>query len=168
MKKVFAVSAIFFAFVYYNVDAQVKCAFEDNLIDKVIPNGWLKDFLENQRDGMTGHPESMSYPYDSNLWDGEIVRNTTSYGSDWWRYEQTAYYTDGLLRLSYLLDDAELAAAAEAGIKYTLQNPDSTGRLPHSTFKSASMWPMAVFWRAIKAYYDRTEDENIPKILERH
>ena len=168
MMKVFAVSAIFFAFVCYNVDAQVKCAFEDNLIDKVIPNGWLKDFLENQRDGMTGHPESMSYPYDSNLWDGEIVRNTTSYGSDWWRYEQTAYYTDGLLRLSYLLDDAELAAAAEAGIKYTLQNPDSTGRLPHSAFKSASMWPMAVFWRAIKAYYDRTEDENIPKILERH
>ena len=168
MKKVFAVSAILFAFVYYNVDAQVKCAFEDNLIDKVIPKGWLKDFLENQRDGMTGHPESMSYPYDSNLWDGEIVRNTTSYGSDWWRYEQTAYYTDGLLRLSYLLDDAFLAAAAEAGIKYTLQNPDSTGRLPHSAFKSASMWPMAVFWRAIKAYYDRTEDENIPKILERH
>ena len=50
MKKVFAVSAILFAFVYYNVDAQVKCAFEDNLIDKVIPKGWLKDFLENQRE----------------------------------------------------------------------------------------------------------------------
>ena len=168
IKKVFAFAAVLFAFVCLDAEAQVQYAFEDNLLDEVVPKGWLKEFLENQRDGMTGHPESMSYPYDSNLWDGEIVRNTTSYGSDWWRYEQTAYYTDGLLRLSYLLDDDRMSMAAEAGVKYTLQHPDSTGRLPHSTFRSASMWPMAVFWRAIKAYYDRTGYEEIPKLLERH
>lgn len=142
--------------------------FNDGLLDDVTPKGWLKDFLENQRSGMTGKPESMSYPYDSNLWDGEIVRNTDTYGSDWWRYEQTAYYTDGLLRLAYLLDDEGLAKKAEAGIIYTLTHADSTGRLPHATFKKASMWPMAVFWRAMKAYYDKTHDENIPKILEKH
>ena len=168
MKKVSFFSAVLLAFFSLNATAQVKCSFEDNLLDDVVPRGWLREFLENQRSGMTGHPESMSYPYDSNLWDGEIVRNTTSYGSDWWRYEQTAYYTDGLLRLAYLLDDDALVMAAEAGIKYTLHNPDSTGRLPHSTFRSASMWPMAVFWRAIKAYHDRTGDENIPKLLEKH
>lgn len=168
MKKASVFSAVLLALFSLNAAAQVKYSFEDNLLDDVVPRGWLREFLENQRSGMTGHPESMSYPYDSNLWDGEIVRNTTSYGSDWWRYEQTAYYTDGLLRLAYLLDDDSLAKAAEAGIKYTLHNPDSTGRLPHSTFRNASMWPMAVFWRAIKAYHDRTADENIPKLLERH
>ena len=148
--------------------AQSFAVFEDDLLDDIVPAGWLKGFLVNQQEGMTGKPESMSYPYDSNLWDGEIVRNTETYGSDWWRYEQTAYYTDGLLRLAYLLDDPQLTQKAEAGIKYTLSHPDSNGRLPHGTFKKASMWPMAVFWRAIKAYYDRTNDESIPEILEKH
>ena len=148
--------------------AQSPMVYEDGLLDDIKPKGWLKTFLDAQKDGMTGKPESMSYPYDSNLWDGEIVRNTESYGSDWWRYEQTAYYTDGLLRLAYLLDEPTLIQKAEAGIKYTISHPDSTGRLPHATFKKASMWPMAVFWRAIKAYYDKTRDEEIPKILEKH
>ena len=151
-----------------NAKAQSFTVFNDGLLDDIHPQGWLKEFLVNQQEGMTGKPESLSYPYDSNLWDGEIVRNTETYGSDWWRYEQTAYYTDGLLRLAYLLDNPELTTKAEAGIKYTLSNPDSKGRLPHGTFKKASMWPMAVFWRAIKAYYDRTHDETIPEILERH
>ena len=151
-----------------NAKAQSFTVFNDGLLDDIHPQGWLKEFLVNQQEGMTGKPESLSYPYDSNLWDGEIVRNTETYGSDWWRYEQTAYYTDGLLRLAYLLDNPELTAKAEAGIKYTLSNPDSKGRLPHGTFKKASMWPMAVFWRAIKAYYDRTHHKTIPEILERH
>ena len=151
-----------------SASAQPYDVFQDGLLQDIIPQGWLKDYLQTQKEGMTGIPESMSYPYDSNLWDGEIVRNTESYGSDWWRYEQTGYYTDGLLRLAYLLDDNALIEKAEAGIRYTLFNADSNGRLPHGTFKKASMWPMAVFWRAIKAYYDKTQDERIPKILEKH
>lgn len=166
MKKL--ISLLIIAVWTLNLNAQTFTVFNDGLLDDITPNGWLKDFLVNQQNGMTGKPESMSYPYDSNLWDGEIVRNTETYGSDWWRYEQTAYYTDGLLRLAYLLDNPELTQKAEAGIKYTLSHPDSRGRLPHGTFKKASMWPMAVFWRAIKAYYDRTHDEEIPKLLERH
>ena len=151
-----------------NLGAQSYTVYNDGLLDNIVPSGWLKDFLVNQQEGMTGKPESLSYPYDSNLWDGDIVRNTEKYGSDWWRYEQTAYYTDGLLRLAYLLDNEALTQKAEAGIKYTLSNPGANGRLPHGTFKKASMWPMAVFWRAIKAYYDKTRDESIPAILEKH
>ena len=32
-----------------------------------------------------------------------ISRPDETYGENWWRYEQTAYYTDGLLRLGYEL-----------------------------------------------------------------
>ena len=142
--------------------------YTDGLMGDIDAKGWLGTFLDRQRTGMTGCAESMSYPYDSNLWDGEIVRNTESYGSDWWRYEQTAYYTDGLAKLAYLLDDQEMVNRAEAGIKYTLSHSDKTGRLAHCRFGFASMWPMAVFWRAIKAYCDVKGKNNIPQILDRH
>lgn len=114
MKKV--ISIIFLIVTGISVNARSFSVFNDGLLDDIYPEGWLKGFLINQQEGMTGKPESMSYPYDSNLWDGEIVRNTETYGSDWWRYEQTAYYTDGLLRLAYLLDNPDLTRKAEAGI----------------------------------------------------
>ena len=70
----------------------------------IRPEGWLLRELETQREGLTGHPEALSYPYNTCLWAGEIPR-MGEHGRDWWRYEQTAYYTDGLLRLGYLVDD---------------------------------------------------------------
>ena len=126
-------------------------AFQEGLIGDITPKGWLLEFLQRQKTGLTGHPEALSYPYNTCLWAGEIPRNG-NYGEDWWRYEQTAYYTDGLLRLGYLLDDEELIAKGEQGIKYTLAHPQSNGRLGSSVI--SSLWPQAVFWRAMKAYSD--------------
>ena len=68
---------------------------------------------------MTGHPEALSYPYDSCMWAGRITREG-GHGQGWWRYEQTAYYTDGLLRLGYALGDKALVAKGEAGVDWTL------------------------------------------------
>ena len=125
--------------------------FQEGLIADIKPKGWLLEFLQRQKTGLTGHPEALSYPYNTCLWAGEIPRNG-DYGQDWWRYEQTAYYTDGLLRLGYLLDDEELITKGEDGIKYTLSHPQSNGRLGSSVI--SSLWPQAVFWRAMKAYAD--------------
>ena len=137
-------------------------------ISTVNTQGWIKEYLDRQVSGMSGHPEALSYPYDSNLWDGEIVRNTESYGSDWWRYEQTAYYTDGLIRLAYLLNDKELIAKAEKGIKYTLEHQNENGRLPHTSFGNFSQWPLCVFFRALEAYDNMHPEAEVAQKLDRH
>ena len=79
--------------------------YSEGLIDRIQPEGWLKEILQRQRDGLTGHPEAMAYPYNSVLWAGTLERDSESRGADWWRFEQTAYYLDGLTRLGFLLDD---------------------------------------------------------------
>ena len=56
--------------------------FTDGLLPDITPKGWIRTFLERQRSGITGHPEALSYPYNSCLWNGDITRNTESYGSD--------------------------------------------------------------------------------------
>lgn len=131
----------------------------------IVPKGWLKEFLVRQQTGMTGHPDALSYPYNTCLWNGEIPRNS-NYGEDWWRYEQTAYYTDGLLRLGYLLGDAEFINKGKAGIDYTIKHPQSNGRLGNS--KITSLWPMVVFARAMRAAYEVEGNKEILTALQRH
>lgn len=131
--------------------SRAEFAFREGLIADITPRGWLLEFLQRQKTGLTGHPEALSYPYNTCLWAGEIPRNG-DYGQDWWRYEQAAYYTDGLLRLGYLLGDDELIKKGEDGIRYTMAHLQSNGRIGSSVI--SSLWPQAVFWRAMKAYAD--------------
>ena len=98
-------------------------SFSEGLIDNIKPEGWLKEILERQRDGLTGHPEAMAYPYNTVLWAGELERDSESRGADWWRFEQTAYYLDGLVRLGYILDDEDLKAKWQENIEYVLTHP---------------------------------------------
>ena len=149
-----------------NPDVAPYAVFAEGKLGDVTPKGWIAEFLERQLSGMTGHPEALSYPYNSCLWAGTLDRNTDSYGSDWWRYEQTAYYTDGLLRLGYLLDNDELIGVGRAGIDYTLDNASADGELGQPGLQYR--WPLAVFFRAMQAEYEATGDGRIIDALEKH
>ncbi|NLZ19215.1 MAG: hypothetical protein GXY24_02960, partial [Bacteroidales bacterium] len=39
-------------------------AFSEGLISDITPEGWVREILQRQKDGLTGHPEAMSYPFD--------------------------------------------------------------------------------------------------------
>jgi uncharacterized protein len=140
--------------------------FRESPITANAPKGWLLEFLNRQRSGLTGHPEVLSYPFNSCLWAGVIERVDEKHGDNWWRYEQTAYYTDGLLRLGFELGDPDLIAKGRAGIDYTLAHAQPNGRLGPSLF--ASQWPIAVFFRAMQAEYMATGDQRIIDALHKH
>ena len=192
--------------------------FTEGLINDITPEGWVKEILQRQKDGLTGHPEAMSYPFDSCCWAGnlEMSKNPHYWGSDWWRFEQSAYYVDGFTRLGYILDDEELMAKGKANVDYVLDHPlpampgyeydESTFRGfgfaaqitgdPRAKEREASRramierkkiiaaagrpegrlgregesmgWPFAVFFRAMKTYYEATGDPRIPVALEKN
>ena len=148
-------------------------AFAEGLIGDITPEGWVREILQRQKDGLTGHPEAMSYPFDSCCWAGnlEMSKNPHYWGSDWWRFEQSAYYVDGFTRLGYILDDPELMAKGKANVEYVLDHPlppmpgRPEGRLGR---EGVSMeWPFAVFFRAMKTYYEATADPRVPPALEK-
>ena len=147
------------AFASFSLGAQ---QWEDANLRDIRPQGWLLEYLQTQKTGLTGHPEALSYPYNTCLWDGEIPRMGT-HGRIWWRYEQTAYYTDGLIRLGYLLGDEEMVAKAERGIAYTINHPQASGLLGNPGIDNH--WPMAVFFRAMKAAYDVEPSEEMLQAL---
>ena len=150
--------------------------FGDGMLSKTRPAGWLMRACRMQADGLSGHPEALSYPYDSCLWAGSIPR-MGKHGAGWWRYEQTAYYTDGILRLGYATGDEALIKKGEAGIDYTLDHASPKGylgdeclwnRKKHKVVRGMEMWPMVVFFRAMKAKYDASPDPRIPAALAKY
>ena len=166
MKKILITLAAIYC-VQFGIQAQTSSKFTMGKVNAIHPQGWLQTLLQRQHDGLTGHPEALSYPYNTCLWAGEISRSDESYGDNWWRYEQTAYYTDGLLRLGYELNAEEMVSKAMEGIEYTLAHPDEDGRLGNSTLIGIT-WPMSVFFRVLQAKYEHDGDARIPAALEKH
>ena len=106
-----------------SVPVAPHAVFAEGMIDKIQPEGWLKEILERQRDGLAGHPEAMAYPFNTVLWAGELKRDSESRGADWWRFEQTAYYLDGITRLGFLLDDKKFLDIWQENIEFVLAHP---------------------------------------------
>ena len=149
---------------------QLHARFIQLPITAIRPEGWLRRYLENQRDGLTGHMEAAGYPFDTGAWmDPEIKSHSSPAG--WWPYEQTAYWIDGLVRCGYLLGDETLIARGRAQIDYVLEHSDEDGYLGPAFMKEPegrNRWPHAIFFRALAAHYDATGDERIVPALSRH
>jgi len=159
----FAVSAEYVVHAVPEKAAQFN-VFKEMPITAITPLGWLREFLVRQNTGLTGHREILSYPFNTCLWSGRIPYNGN--GEDWWRYEQTAYLTDGMLRLGYLLNDTTLIQTGNDGVAYVIAHPMERGRLGHPFF--SSQWPMAVFFRAMQASHSATSDPKILEALRQH
>jgi DUF1680 family protein len=143
--------------------------FKELPLTSLKPNGWLRGYLEHQRDGLTGHIEAAGFPYNTNGW--MVPEYDIAERHAWWPYEQTAYWIDGALRCGYLLQDENLIARAAAQIEYVLTHPDGDGYLGPAFMKTPSMfnrWPHSILFRAVTAYAEANGQPEIYNILARH
>jgi hypothetical protein len=79
--------------------------FSELPVGSVKPAGWMKGWLDRQPQGLTGHPENLGYPYDTCMYAGKIPPPTVRHGENWWPYEQSGYFLDGVVRLSLHRDN---------------------------------------------------------------
>mgnify|MGYP003308335005 CR=1 FL=1 len=137
---------------------------------KIKPRGWLRDFLQTQLSGLTGHIEEAGFPFDSVEW-GRTDKICNNGRPEWWVFEQTAYWVDGFTRTAILLEDASALRRSEGIIYSVLDNPDSDGYLGPRILKSgehSSRWPHVVFFRACMALYEYNRDARIVRALGAH
>jgi len=143
-------------------------------LDRIRPDGWIRDFLLHQRDGLTGHLEVAGYPFHTKGWLVNHIPLGERGGSGWWPYEQYAYWIDGMIRAGILLGDDFLRAKARRQIDHVLNHPDADGYLGPDAMKTlngthgSERWPHAVFLRAVLADYDERPNKQTLKILVRH
>lgn len=156
----------------FNIKSYAK--FSEVPITSIKPEGWLKKYLENQRDGLTGHlDEGMcGYPFDNIGWaDTTANIDPNSPYPHWYTYEQNGYWVDGLIRTGLLLNDKFLIDKANKSIDFTLNHPAEDGFLGSHILRKpgqTNRWVHTVFFRAAWAKYSATNDLKIPEALRRH
>ncbi len=148
---------------------QTYAQFRELPLSAIQPTGWLRVYLEKQRDGLTGHLESAGFPFNTAGWAAPLIRHRG--GEGWWPYEQTAYWIDGMIRCGYLLGDDFLIAKARQHIEYVLAHAGLDGYLGPAFMKNPAnnnRWPHTIFFRAWMAHYAATGDARILPALVKH
>ncbi|HPM81571.1 MAG TPA: hypothetical protein PLF81_12775, partial [Candidatus Anammoximicrobium sp.] len=120
-------------------------------LGSVKPQGWLKDQLTIQANGLTGHLDEFWPPLVKTGWKG-------SDGESW---ERGPYYLDGLVPLAYLLDDPRLIAKTRPWLEGILASGQPDGWFGPA--KNKDRWPLAVALKVLTQYHEATGD---PRALE--
>ena len=142
------------------------CKFSELPMSCIKPEGWLRKYLEIQRDGLTGNLDTRGgFPFDTCGWAGPEISRVPR---DVDPYEQTAYWVDGMIRCGYLLRDAHLTDKARKHTDYVLSHPDRDGYLGPKYLKNRSRWPHVIFFRALFAQSSATGDQGIVAALKKH
>ena len=136
-------------------------------------DGFLLEMLKTQRDGLTGHLDSIYSLVcgPDNGWLGGS-------GDGW---ERGPYWLDGLVPLAYLLDDAELKEKAQLWIEWSIQNqredgyfgpkplPEGYSKIPGTQQGMRNdWWPKMVMLKVLQQYYMATQDTRIIELMTRY
>jgi len=139
----------------------------------IKPKGMLLKMLELQRDGASGHLDSIYSLVcgDNNGWLGGT-------GDGW---ERGPYWIDGLVPLAYQLNDPVLKAKTQKWIEWSIKNqredgyfgpkplPDGYKNIPGTQQdKQEDWWPKMVMLKVFQQYYTATQDKRIIEALTKY
>lgn len=137
-------------------------------IGSIRPEGWLRQMLEIEARGMTGHLKEISpwLKFDSNAW-----ANKDGAGHSGW--EELPYWLKGYGDLGYVLNDPEIIREARKWIEAVLSSQREDGWFgPRELLKSLEgkpdLWPHMVMLNVLQSYYEYSNDARILPFMTRY
>jgi hypothetical protein len=126
-------------------------------LTSVKPAGWLRDQLQLQSQGLTGHLDE--------FW-ADVGPNSAWLGGSGEGWERGPYYLDGLLPLAYLLDDPKLIAKTGPWIEWTLTHQSADGAIGPA--KNHDWWPIMIMLKVLTQYQEATGDARVIPLMEKY
>jgi hypothetical protein len=133
--------------------------------------GWVKEYLNTQATGLTGHLGQIGHPFTSPSWDAtpeqaesaleHFIGGLNSKNDAWVPFEQTGYWIDGAIRAGHLADNEELLKLGKSKIYSAIENAQDNGFIGPKYLEGGLTWPHAVYFRALMAEYTATGNREI-------
>lgn len=129
-------------------------------VGQIQLEGWLKKYLELQRDGLTGHLNEISAWLDkkNNAW-------LTTHGDHGW--EEVPYWLKGYGNLAYILKDQRMIDEAKIWIEATLksQRPDGSFGPINMKGDKPELWAQMIMLWCLQSYYEYSHDERVITLM---
>ncbi|WP_198152185.1 beta-L-arabinofuranosidase domain-containing protein [Granulicella tundricola] len=123
----------------------------------IEPRGWLRDQLEIQAKGLTGHLDE--------FW-ADVSQKSAWLGGDGEAWERGPYFVDGLLPLAYELKDQKLIEKANAWVEWTLTHQRPDGEIGPTS--NSDWWPRMVMLKVLTQYEEATGDPRVEPLMTRY
>ena len=134
-------------------------AFEPLPLGAIKPAGWLKEQLQIQADGLSGHLDEFWPDIKDSAWFGGKAEG----------WERVPYWLDGLVPLAYLLDDDRLKLKVKTALDYILDHQQPDGWLgpvgDSQKHKPYDVWPLFPLFKALTQYQEATGDPRVVPAL---
>lgn len=125
-------------------------------VGKVQPKGWLRKYLELQKDGLNGRLGTISAWLDknNNQW-------LDDHGDHGW--EEVPYWLRGYCSLAYILDDEEMKNEAQVWFDAVFANLKKDGFLGPRNYEGdcPELWAQMIMLWAMQTYYEKSGDERV-------
>ena len=139
-------------------ERKLSRVYEELPLGSIHPEGWLKEMLVRQRDGITADLDS-TY--------SQVIGPRNGWlGGDGDQWERSQYWLDGLLPLAYILEDEHLKAKAQPWIEWIFSSQKEDGSFGPTTdypkesglqrSNAQDWWPRMVALKVLQQHYSAT------------
>ena len=132
-------------------------------VGSIAPAGWVKKWLELQRDGLTGRLGEISAWLEKkdNAW-------LTTGGDHGW--EEVPYWLKGYSDLAYILNDKTMKAEAFTWIEAALKSQRPDGFFGPENIKDGKpeLWAQMIMLSTLQTYYEYTADRRVLDLMTRY
>lgn len=146
-------------------------AFHALSLGQIKPEGWLKEQLVRQKNGMTGNLDI--------VYESVMGKRNGWLGGDGDQWERGPYWVDGLLPLAYILDDEGLKEKATRWVEWAIKSqrpdgyfgpsrdyPNNEPGLQRDNAKD--WWPKMVVLKILQQHYMATKDKRVLTLLDNY
>ena len=121
----------------------------------IRPEGWLREQLALQRDGITRRFAEICPAYATGRWEVEADGDCT----------RSIYFLEGMIALGWTLDDAELKQRAAAFVDGIISTQREDGWFGPA--ENADYWPRMLALRALRLYFTATNDKRTLVLMDK-